>query len=246
MRPANHARGIDGFHPPPTIQVVQRVGPRSTSRTQWIDPVAPHRTNEAGHPCVTHVDKSIPAAIGPTAAARADHDSRVAQRERHPWVFHDPVKNSSSQCSARCHRPGGRRLPSPAGSSTSTRACTPTRAATATCSRGGSACSPRPTPPADRSQAPGPHRGPAPPGRRITRSYPDDLGEDGAADESGCTPGSVPRVPRGARGDGHPSRTGVAAGLVRSTRGLGRAALERPRRALFTALLLTLLRVGFT
>ncbi len=41
-----------------------------------------------------------------------------------------------------------------------------------------------------------------------------------------CTPG-----PRGRRGDGHPSRTGVAAGLVRSTRGLGRAALERPRRS---------------
>ena len=56
-----------------------------------------------------------------------------------------------------------------------------------------------------------------------------------AADESGCTPGSVARAPRGRRGDGHPSRTGVAAGLVRSTRGLGRAALERPRRAAFTA-----------
>src|SRR5690606_9043406 len=67
-----------------------------------------------------------------------------------------------------------------------------------------------------------------------------------AAEESGCTPGSVPGVPRGALGDGHPSRAGVATGLVRSTRGLGRAALDRPRRALFTALLLTLLRVGFT
>lgn len=55
----------------------------------------------------------------------------------------------------------------------------------------------------------------------------------GAADESGCTPGSVARSPRGGRGDGHPSRAGVAAGLVRSTRGLGRAALERPRRAAF-------------
>src|SRR3954467_726457 len=55
------------------------------------------------------------------------------------------------------------------------------------------------------------------------------------ADESGCTPGSVTRPPRGGRGDGHPSRTGVAAGLVRSTRGLGRAALERPRRATITA-----------
>ncbi len=41
-----------------------------------------------------------------------------------------------------------------------------------------------------------------------------------------CTP-----VPRGCRGDGHPSRAGVATGLVRSTRGLGRAALERPRRS---------------
>jgi hypothetical protein len=54
-----------------------------------------------------------------------------------------------------------------------------------------------------------------------------------AADESGCTPGSVTRRPHGHRGDGHPSRAGVAAGLVRSTRGLGRAALERPRRAAF-------------
>ena len=53
------------------------------------------------------------------------------------------------------------------------------------------------------------------------------------ADESGCTPGSVPRFPRGSRGDGHPSRTGVATGLVRSTRGLGRAALDRPRRVTF-------------
>jgi hypothetical protein len=70
-----------------------------------------------------------------------------------------------------------------------------------------------------------------------------------AADESGCTPGSVSRSPRGGRGDGHPSRAGVATGLVRSTRGLGRAALERPRRAALLAkrrLLLTLLRVGFT
>ncbi|CUM41698.1 hypothetical protein BN2537_12361 [Streptomyces venezuelae] len=40
-----------------------------------------------------------------------------------------------------------------------------------------------------------------------------------------CAPG-----PRGRRGDGHPSRTGVATGLLRSTRGLGRAALEHPRR----------------
>ena len=76
-------------------------------------------------------------------------------------------------------------------------------------------------------------------GRSTTRSRT-------KADESGCTPGSVPEGPRGPSGDGHPSRTGVATGLQRSTRGLGRAALERPRRALFTALLLTLLRVGFT
>lgn len=51
-----------------------------------------------------------------------------------------------------------------------------------------------------------------------------------AADESGCTPGSVPEGPRGPSGDGHPSRAGVATGLQRSTRGLGRAALDRPRR----------------
>lgn len=51
-----------------------------------------------------------------------------------------------------------------------------------------------------------------------------------AADESGCTPGSVPTGPRGPVGDGHPSRAGVATGLQRSTRGLGRAALDRPRR----------------
>lgn len=56
-------------------------------------------------------------------------------------------------------------------------------------------------------------------------------GEKEAADESGCTPGSVTRSPRGGRGDGHPSRTGIAAGLVRSTRELGRAALGRSRRS---------------
>ncbi len=66
------------------------------------------------------------------------------------------------------------------------------------------------------------------------------------ADESACTPGSVSRGPRGPRGGGHPSRTDVAAGLVRSTRGLGRAALDRPRRAAVRRLLLTLLQVGFT
>jgi hypothetical protein len=41
-----------------------------------------------------------------------------------------------------------------------------------------------------------------------------------------CSPG-----PRGRRGGGHPSRTAVAGSLQRSTRGLGRAALTRPRRA---------------
>ncbi len=60
---------------------------------------------------------------------------------------------------------------------------------------------------------------------------PEALAEGGAADESGCTPGSVARSPRGGRGDGHPSRTGIAAGLVRSTRELGRAALGRSRRS---------------
>lgn len=67
------------------------------------------------------------------------------------------------------------------------------------------------------------------------------------ADESGCTPDFVTRSPRGGRGDGHPSRTGVATGLVRSTRELGRAALDRPRRAaLAGGPFLTLLQVGFT
>lgn len=67
-----------------------------------------------------------------------------------------------------------------------------------------------------------------------------------AADESGSTPDSVARAPRGGRGDGHPSRTDVAVGLVRSTRGLGRAALGRPRRVVSRRPLLTLLQVGFT
>ena len=85
------------------------------------------------------------------------------------------------------------------------------------------------------------------PGQFVQReNMASDLRKQRAADESGCTPGSVARLPRGGRGDGHPSRAGVAAGLVRSTRGLGRAALERPRRARVTAPLLTLLRVGFT
>src|SRR3954470_24446584 len=46
-----------------------------------------------------------------------------------------------------------------------------------------------------------------------------------AADESACKPGSVPRRER--RSGDHPSRTIVAGGLQRSTRELGRAALER-------------------
>lgn len=73
-----------------------------------------------------------------------------------------------------------------------------------------------------------------------------DLRQSETADESACTPGSVTRSPRGGRGDGHPSRTGIAAGLMRSTRELGRAALERSRRTVLRRPLLTLLRVGFT
>ena len=45
-----------------------------------------------------------------------------------------------------------------------------------------------------------------------------------AQGESACKPASVPG--RRSRGGGHPSGTGVAAGLVRSTRGLGRASLR--------------------
>lgn len=65
-------------------------------------------------------------------------------------------------------------------------------------------------------------------------------------DESACTPGSVSGRPCGRPGGGHPSRAAVAGSLVRSTRGLGRAALDRPRRAISRWPLLTLLRVGFT
>jgi hypothetical protein len=51
-------------------------------------------------------------------------------------------------------------------------------------------------------------------------------------DESGCTPGSVVGAPRGtAPAGGHPSRPAVAGRLERSTRRLGRATLERLRRA---------------
>ena len=49
---------------------------------------------------------------------------------------------------------------------------------------------------------------------------------------------------RGA-GSGHPSRPAVAGRLQRSTRRLGRAALERLRRPVARPFL-TLLRVGFT
>ena len=50
------------------------------------------------------------------------------------------------------------------------------------------------------------------------------------ADESACKPGSVQRPVAGIPLSGHPSGTAVADSLVRPTRGLGRAALERPRR----------------
>lgn len=74
---------------------------------------------------------------------------------------------------------------------------------------------------------------------------------DEAADEPCCTPGPVSGGPRGPPGGGHPSRVAVTDDLQRSTRGLGRAALEHPRSAASTfprgrRRLLTLLRVGFT
>ena len=47
------------------------------------------------------------------------------------------------------------------------------------------------------------------------------------ADESACTPDSVPTDV----GGGHPSRHAVAGGLLRPTRRLGRAVLERLRRS---------------
>jgi hypothetical protein len=54
----------------------------------------------------------------------------------------------------------------------------------------------------------------------------------GGADESGCTPGPVVGAPYGtAPAGGHPSRPAVAGRLERSTRRLGRATLERLRRA---------------
>jgi hypothetical protein len=63
------------------------------------------------------------------------------------------------------------------------------------------------------------------------------------ADGPACRPGSVRR--QGRRGD-HPSTTTVAGRLQRSTRALGRAALERARaRCPKAPDFLTLLRVGF-
>ena len=63
----------------------------------------------------------------------------------------------------------------------------------------------------------------------------------------GLYAGFCPRAPRGLPMGGHPSRPAVAGRLQRSTRRLGRAALERLRRtAANRASLLTLLRVGFT
>ncbi len=54
--------------------------------------------------------------------------------------------------------------------------------------------------------------------------------QTGGADESACTPGSVTGAPCGTAPAGdHPSRPAVAGRLVRSTRRLGRAALERLR-----------------
>jgi hypothetical protein len=49
-----------------------------------------------------------------------------------------------------------------------------------------------------------------------------------AAGELACRPGSVRPL---ARADGHPSRAAVAGSLERSTRELGRAALDRSRRS---------------
>ena len=65
-----------------------------------------------------------------------------------------------------------------------------------------------------------------------------------AADESTCKPDSVPGTC--APSDGHPSLPAVADRFVRSTRRLGRAALERLREPGLARLFLTLLQVGFT
>ena len=68
----------------------------------------------------------------------------------------------------------------------------------------------------------------------------------GGADESTCKPGSVFGAPFGAPMDDHPSRAAVTDNLMRSTRRLGLAALERLRSTGRNRRLLTLLRVGFT
>jgi hypothetical protein len=65
-----------------------------------------------------------------------------------------------------------------------------------------------------------------------------------AADESTCKPDSVSGAC--APDDGHPSGPAVADRFLRSTRRLGRAALERLREPELVRLFLTLLRVGFT
>src|SRR6476469_9568869 len=63
----------------------------------------------------------------------------------------------------------------------------------------------------------------------------------------GLYAGFCPRVPCGLPMGGHPSRPAVAGRLERSTRRLGRAALERLRRTTANRRpFLTLLRVGFT
>jgi hypothetical protein len=66
----------------------------------------------------------------------------------------------------------------------------------------------------------------------------------------GLYAGFCPRAPPGIPVGGHPSRPAVAGGLERSTRRLGRAALERLRRTASRTSgpppLSTLLRVGFT
>jgi len=65
-----------------------------------------------------------------------------------------------------------------------------------------------------------------------------------ATDESTCTPDFV-RGDLAIAGGGHPSRPGVADRLLRPTRRLGRAALERLRSRNQVATFLALLRVGF-
>ncbi len=71
-------------------------------------------------------------------------------------------------------------------------------------------------------------------------------GQRRAADESTCKPGSVFGTPFDTPMDDHPSRVAVTDNLMRSTRRLGLAALERLRSTGRNRRLLTLLRVGFT